>query len=139
MAEKGIFADAECSSWCSRIGNNPPSHPPSPPPLMKIAKYVFFLSQANENASKRCRISRVTPVALFVLYTIQVHPRADRPALRRHIDRIGYRVKWHTISCAIEECRTKGLIDLQDHVHTLTPLGREFLSIVRHFLLNKRI
>ena len=124
-----------------RKHNNPPFLPsPLNPSNMKLSKYVFLLPSAVEKVSKRYDVRTIRDTELFVLYSIQYLPSdCSQQSIIRHAKHMNNPISVPSVSLAVKYLSSVGFITYQDNKLALSPLGREFLSGIRRFLLNKRL
>ena len=107
---------------------------------MKLQKYVFLLPQAIDRITKRYGMPYLSPSYIFVLYTIQYLPSScTQQAIIRHAKRLSHTISPATISLAVNLFIQHELVDIVDGRFSLSPRGREFLSAIRRYLLNKRL
>lgn len=107
---------------------------------MKIQKIVFLLPSAVEVASKRYGIPPLTPNEVFAIYSIQYLPmNTSQASLLRHASKLGYPITNATISRSVHALHSYELIQLDAGRFSISPRGREFLSAIRRYLLNKRL
>lgn len=107
---------------------------------MKIQKVLFLLPAAIEKVSRRFGIPTLTPHETFVIYAISYLPSDSyQMALVRFADSLGYPISEPTISRSVRYLADYGLVHITNYRFSLAPLGREYLSAVRRYLLNKRL
>ena len=107
---------------------------------MKLLKYVFLMPQAVDFITRKYGIPYLTPSYMFVLYTIQYLPSdCSQQAIIRHAKRLSHTISPTTISLAVNLYIQHELVDLVDGRLSLAPRGREFLSAIRRYLINKRL
>jgi hypothetical protein len=107
---------------------------------MKIEKVLFHLPSANEKVSRKFGIEPLTHHELFVLYAVNYLPMdSSQMAILRHASNCHYIISPASVSRYIHSLHSKGLIALNQERFTISSLGREFLSAVRRYLLNKRL
>ena len=106
---------------------------------MKIQKVVFLLPSAVEVVSKRFNVPSLTHHEVFVIYAIQYLPPSNQASLLRHANKLGYSISDASVSRSVHALHTYGLISLQDGRFSISSLGREYLSAIRRYLLNKRL
>lgn len=114
--------------------------PPSIKKSMKIQKVLFYLPSANQKVSKRFGFEPLTPIELFILYSVQHMPsNCSQQAILRHAHSCGYTLSHPSVSRYTYSLRDRGLIDFVDGRISLSSLGRDYLSSLRRFLLNRRL
>lgn len=107
---------------------------------MKLSKYVFLFRAAVEKVSTRYGVHTLTDREIFILYSIQYLPmNISQQSVLRHARNMNYPLSAGTLSTSVSLLVNEGLIDYQDNKLSLSPLGREYLSAIRRFLLNKRL
>lgn len=110
------------------------------PNCMKIQKVLFFLPSANQKVSKRFGFEPLTTHELFILYSVQYMPsNCSQQAILRHARDCGYTLSEPSVSRYTYTLRDRGLIDFVDGRISLSSLGRDYLSSLRRFLLNRRL
>lgn len=98
------------------------------------------MPQAIDRICKRYGIPFLSPSYIFVLYTIQQLPsNCSQQAIIRFAKRLSHTISPATISLAVNLYIHHELVDLVDGRLSLAPRGREFLSAIRRYLLNKRL
>lgn len=109
---------------------------------MKLEKYIFNLPKAVKLASTRTGTPRpLIPTELFLLYAIK---RLPNPCTQTHLQRFSAIVynplTLNTIHKGLCYLVEYGLIE-RDALksYSLTPLGREYLSYIRRYLINVRL
>jgi hypothetical protein len=108
---------------------------------MKLEKYIFCLPKALRLASSRTGISRpLYPTELFLLYAIK---RLPDPCTQAHLHRFSEHVynplTLTTIKKGLTYLLEQELIDRKLKSYSLSPLGREYLSHIRQYLINVRL
>ena len=128
-----------CTSICEH--NNHPFLPSSPTlSNMKLSKYIFLLPASVEKVSKRFDVRPLRDSELFVLYSIQYLPSdCSQQSILRHARNMHHPISEPSVSLAVKFLSSAGFITYQDNKLALAPLGREYLSAIRRFLLNKRL
>lgn len=117
-----------------------PLPPPFKPNYMKIQKVLFFLPAANQKVSKRFGFEPLTTHELFILYSVQYMPsNCSQQAILRHARDCDYTLSEPSVSRYTYSLRDRGLIDFVDGRISLSSLGRDYLSSLRRFLLNRRL
>lgn len=108
---------------------------------MKLEKYVFCLPKAIKMAALRTGTLRsLYPTELFLLYAIK---RLPAPCTQVHIQRFGNSLQnpitLTTIRKGLDYLTEQGLIERNLKSYSLSPLGREYLSYIRQYLINVRL
>jgi hypothetical protein len=108
---------------------------------MKLEKTIFYLPKAIRLASTRTRISRpLYPTEIFLLYAIK---RLPNPCTQSHLQRFSESVHnpitLTTIHKGLTYLIEQRLIDRNIRSYSLSPLGREYLSYIRQYLINIRL
>lgn len=107
---------------------------------MKLPKYVFHFRAAIDKVAARYGIRPPHDSEMFVLYSIQYIPHdCSQQAVIRHASNVRYPISHTAISTAVHYLSSVGLITYLDNKLSITPLGREYLSAIRRYLLNKRL
>jgi len=98
------------------------------------------MSAAVDKVSNRFGIEPPTDHELFVLYSVNYLPmNSSQMAILRHASKCGYPISASSVSRYIHALHSKGFIALVQERFTITSLGREYLSAIRRYLLNKRL
>lgn len=107
---------------------------------MKIDKYVFLYGKANDLYSRKYGSSRpLNQCETFVLYAIRYLNTPRVTTILSHAASCFYTVSYVYVNrslkflCDIEFIKREGL------VYSLTYKGRDYLSGVRRYLLNRRL
>ena len=108
---------------------------------MKLEKYIFCLPKAIRLASTRTRISRpLYPTELFLLYALK---RLPNPCTQTHLQRFSASVHnpitLTTIHKGLMYLIDQQLIERNLKSYSLSPLGREYLSYIRQYLIHVRL
>jgi DNA-binding PadR family transcriptional regulator len=108
---------------------------------MKLDKVIFCMPKANKLAATRLSLIRpLIASELFILYAIK---RLPNPCTHMHIDRFAERVynpmSFNTIAKALSYLTEQQLIERNLKSYSLSPLGREYLSYIRQYLINVRL
>jgi DNA-binding PadR family transcriptional regulator len=108
---------------------------------MKLEKYIFNLPKAVKLASTRTGVSRpLIPSELFLLYAIKrLPPPCTQTHLQRFSDRVHNPVTLNTIHKGLNNLVEYGFIERDVRSYSISPLGREFLSYIRRYLINVRL
>jgi hypothetical protein len=109
---------------------------------MKIEKYIFCFGSANHRASKRTGIPPLTNTQLRYLYALRRLGTISQVGLsdyvygfRTHVIRRDNRATWNELDILVR----RGLAIREKQRYTITTLGREYISHIRNYLLNKRL
>lgn len=105
---------------------------------MKIEKYLLYLNKANKMAGQRLSVTPLTPVQLTILHLIRIHAPVRSvtlcsiliPDLCAHPRYVEFSLKG---------LRESGLIIHEGVTYRLSHTGREYIHLVRRYLLHKRI
>ena len=110
---------------------------------MKIEKFFLCVDTAIYRASQRTGIPQLNYTQLRFLYGLRRLGTTSQTALadfvflhRPHVKRADNRSSWNYLNslCLL------GLAIRETHKrYSITPLGREYLSYIRSYLLNKRL
>lgn len=108
---------------------------------MKIEKYIFCLPKAMRLASTRTGISRpLYPTEIFLLYALK---RLPSPCTQSHLQRFCASVynplTLTTIHKGLMYLLEQELIERNLKSYSLSPVGREYLSHIRRYLINVRL
>lgn len=108
---------------------------------MKLEKYIFSLPKALRLASTRTGVSRpLYPTELFLLYAIK---RLPDPCTQTHLQRFSAHVHnpitLTTIHKGLMYLVEQELVERNLKSYSISPLGREYLSYIRQYLINVRL
>lgn len=106
---------------------------------MKIDKVALYLHQAARVAAKKLGILAPSYHAIQCLYIISnIQPCSGAQVARYQQKSIGtYSPHW--VSRSLAYLLEAKLIDRSDYTYRLSPLGREYLTRIRKYLLNVRL
>lgn len=109
---------------------------------MKVDKYIFCFTTANHRASQRTGVVELTHTQLRYLYALRRLGTISQVGLsdyvyshRPHVVRRDNRSTWNELNVLVQ----RGLATREKQRYTITQLGREYISYIRHYLLNKRL
>lgn len=110
---------------------------------MKPEKYYLMSDSANYRASRRLGIAELTRTQLRYLYSLRRLGETSQLALtdyvyshRPHVVRPDNRSSWNTLNSLV----IIGLVDKTSRGHyAISSMGREYLSYLRNYLVNKRL
>jgi DNA-binding PadR family transcriptional regulator len=106
---------------------------------MKLDKYLLWFQQANATAAKRLHIPALPAHQLAVLMIIKRAAAIRYSVIQSKLKQLGKTHHDSYISRSLNALLSSGLIQRSNHLYTITPSGREYLSSIRQFLLNKRL
>lgn len=106
---------------------------------MKIEKIVFHLPEAIRLASVRLGIRPLKTYEVTILYVIRCYFPIQTVAIRRKIESFYYPIGHQSVIDGLAYLKSVELINLSQRSYSISPLGREYLSLVRRYLLHKRI
>lgn len=117
-----------------------PSFHPTIYQAMKIEKVIFHLPFAIDKVSRRYGFDALTDNQLFILYTLNYLPmNTTQGGILRHAFKCNYPISNTSVSRGIGLLVELGLVTLSEGRYSLAPLGRDYLSSLRRFLLNRRL
>lgn len=109
---------------------------------MKLEKYIFCFTSANYRASQRTGVPLLHMTQLRYLYGLRRLGVVSQASLSDFIyhhrvdtNRRDNRATWNDLDVLV----TRGLASRENRRYSITPLGREYLSHIRQYLLNKRL
>lgn len=105
---------------------------------MKLDKYILFLPAANDLAAKRTKVRPLSTHNLAVLYAIKQRPIGFK-ALLNYLHSCFYPIAETTMHYSLDYLLSIQFIERTGKAYTIAPLGREYLSLIRRYLLNKRL
>jgi DNA-binding PadR family transcriptional regulator len=105
---------------------------------MKIEKYLLMHSSAARVAAKKLGIEPPTHHALATLAAVSIVHPIHYSALYRYMDDRHYN-SHATLYRSLTYLLEAKLIDRSDYTYRLSPLGREYLTRIRKYLLNVRL
>jgi DNA-binding PadR family transcriptional regulator len=106
---------------------------------MKIEKYIFHLPEAMRVASVRMDVRPLKEYEVLVLYVIRHYFPITFMGVLRKIESFYRPIAFQSIHNALHYLKSIGFIEQNLKSYSLSPLGREYLSLVRRYLLHKRI
>lgn len=107
---------------------------------MKIEKYVFCFPKALKFACKKLGISAIiSPTNLQVLYAIRKLGLSTNATIIYYLRKMQNVAPDNNISISLRDLTNLGLIERDDHGYSLSSSGREFLSLIRRYLVNVRL
>lgn len=108
---------------------------------MKLDKVIFCMPKAIRLASTRTGLSRALyPTEIFILYAIKRLPNpCTQTHLQRFSDSVHNPITLNTIHKALSYLTEQQLIERNLKTYSLSPLGREYLSYIRQYLINVRL
>lgn len=106
---------------------------------MKVEKYLFFMSPAVRRVSKRMGIPPPSHHQLCVLYILKRRGLLRFTAISQLLGSYGLSPSERTLTLSLRSLLSSDLIVKSSEGYIVSNTGREFISYVRSFLLNKRI
>lgn len=106
---------------------------------MKIEKVIFHLPEAIRLASVRLGIRPLKQYEVLILYVIRCYHPIATNAIVRKIESFYHPIGNKSVVEGLAYLRTVELIFQSQRSYSISPLGREYLSLVRRYLLHKRI
>lgn len=106
---------------------------------MKIEKYVFNFPAAIKWASTKFDLPPLGPTQTQVIYCIKRLSTATNASIIQYLRKHQNNANDNAISYALRDLTAYGLLDKDAKVYNLSYKGREYIALVRRYLLNKRI
>lgn len=106
---------------------------------MKVDKYVLFFPSAVRRISKRMGIPPPSHHQICVLYLLRRRGLLRFSAIVKLLESYGISPSEKTLSFSLTALLSSELIVKSSDGYIVSNTGREFISYVRSFLLNKRI
>lgn len=106
---------------------------------MKVDKYVLLFPSAVRRVSKRMGIPPPNRHQLCVLYILRRRGLLRFSAIIRMLESYGISPSEKALSASLTALLSSELIIRSPDGYIVSNTGREFISYVRSFLLNKRI
>ena len=107
---------------------------------MLIDKYIFFLPRANSYTANRLRITRqLRQHELFCMYAVRKMPKATAASILRYASKANYPLCEIAIYRACKFLEKEGLLQKVVNEFSLSITGREYLALIRKFMVNKRV
>lgn len=105
---------------------------------MKIEKVLFFLPPAMDYAATKLRVKPPALTDLVILYILR---RSSMTCFAIHKLTLSYgrNTAYRTIHYSLQYLLSIQFIERTGKAYTIAPLGREYLSLIRRYLLNKRL
>lgn len=106
---------------------------------MKIEKYVFCLPHATKYASKKIGVRPLRPTEIQTLYCIRRLGTATNATIIQYLRKYQNNGNDNAVSFALRDLTALGLIIKDDRKYTLNFSGREWMSLVRRYMVNIRL
>jgi hypothetical protein len=106
---------------------------------MIIDKYILWFRRANEVAARRLSMPPLSDHQLTVLMLVKRGKLVKLSVVMSHMEKLGKISADFYCSLSLKHLVKHGLVSKESVWHSITPKGREYLSYIRHFLLNKRL
>lgn len=107
---------------------------------MKLEKYLFFLPEASRLASVRCNCKPLSQSELTILFILKLYSPIREGAMLRKLSSFYHPFTRPTVSLALRVLLSYELAERQPTIgYSISPLGREYLSYVRRYMLNRRL
>jgi len=106
---------------------------------MKIEKVIFHLPEAIRLASVRMDIRPLKTFEVLTLYVIRHYYPITASGILSKIRSFYHPIGNQSAHDALFYLKSVDLIEKSQMSYSISPLGREYLSLVRRYLLHKRI
>lgn len=107
---------------------------------MKIEKYIFCMPKAVKFASRKVGlVSILSPTNLQVLYAVRRLSLSTNATIIHYLRKMQNTAPENNISASLRDLTAMDLIQRDTHGYSLSPTGREFLSLIRRYLVNVRL
>lgn len=83
--------------------------------------------------------STPSPTDLQVIYAVRRLGLSTNATIKQYLIKMQNTAPDNNISMSLKELRGWNLIEKDAHGYALTPTGREFLSLIRRYLVNVRL
>lgn len=105
---------------------------------MKIEKVLIFLHPAIRHASSKLKVEPLSVIDLTILYILR-RSSLTVVAIHKLSTSYGRDTAIKTIHYSLQYLLSIQFIERTGKAYTIAPLGREYLSLIRRYLLNKRL
>lgn len=106
---------------------------------MKIEKVLLCLDEAITVSAKKVGVRPATRLQLSVLYAIVRLQPCRNISIYNYLSKHKPDISPVTVSTSLQYLEKQGLILRSLQSFSISPLGREYLSRIRKYLLNKRL
>lgn len=107
---------------------------------MKVTKYIFSFDSANQRISRRMRIPTLNDSEVFTLYAVNHAPlNCSRQGIHRWAKRCRHPISIHSITDAVVRLKDYGLLQEEEGRISITSQGKEWIAMVRMYLVNLRL
>lgn len=133
-----------CAFVCPCEDNNPlllhSIYPATNSTNMKIQKTLFLLPRAMQVSSRRLGIRPLRNSELLILYAVDhltIPP--GKTAIHRFLSSMDHPMNYFTVHSGVDSLLELSLLELNGTKVSISYLGRDYLSSLRRFLINKRL
>ena len=106
---------------------------------MKIEKYIFNFPKANRWAAAKYKLPALSPTQLQVIYSVKRLGTATNASIIQYLRKQQNTANDNAVSYALRDLTLAGMLLKTNRVYNLSPTGREYISLVRSYLLNIRL
>lgn len=107
---------------------------------MLIEKYIFYFEKANGFSSKKIGLTRaLSSHELFCLYSVRRLVNTSKASLKNFSIKSNYLLNDMAIYRSYKFLIEQGMIDGNTNNYCITIKGREYISLIRRWLLKQRI
>ena len=106
---------------------------------MKIEKYIFCMNKANKWASSKIGAQALSPTQLQTIYCIRRIGTATNATIIQYLRKMQNNANDNAVSYALRDLTANGMLEKTGRVYNLSHTGREYLALVRRYLVNVRL
>lgn len=106
---------------------------------MKIDKYIFCFTKANQWASAKIGAQALSPTQLQTLYCIRRIGNATNATIIQYLRKMQNKANENAVSYALRDLTANGMLVKTGRTYNISPTGREYMAHVRRYLVNVRL
>lgn len=106
---------------------------------MKIEKYIFSFPKANSWAAGKIGAQALSPTQLQVIYTVRRIGTATNATIIQYLRKMQNKANENAVSYALRDLTANGMLEKTGRVYNISPTGREYMALVRRYLVNVRM
>ena len=106
---------------------------------MKVDKYIFSFPKANRWASAKVGAPVLTPTQLQVIYAVRRLGTSTNTTVIQYLRKLQNNANENAVSYALRDLTAASLLLKDNRVYSIAPAGREYMALVRRYLINVRL
>lgn len=106
---------------------------------MKVDKYIFSFPKANRWAAAKIGVEPLSPTELQVLYAVRRLGTATNSTIIAYLRKMQNKANENAVSYSLRDLSNMGLLVKDNRVYNVSPTGREYMSLIRRYLVNVRL